>query len=213
MHKLWKLAFIIMPIAFANCLISHSVAADKTNIILILGDSLSAEYGISRGSGWVNKLQEKLVQQNFNYEVINASISGETTAGGLRRLPNLIARYNPKLTVIELGGNDALRGLALEDSRKNFRIMIDLLKKNNSKVLLLGMKIPSNYGKKYSEEFESIYSTISQQENISLVRFFMSGLETNAALFQADRIHPNEKAQKFLLNNVWTSIDSILKKQ
>ena len=207
------MAWFIMPITFSICLIINSQATDNSNNILILGDSLSAEYGLIRGSGWANKLQEKLNHRNLEYKVINASISGETTAGGLRRLPNLIAQCKPSLTIIELGGNDALRGLALDNSKLNFMLMIDVLKKNNSKILILGMKIPSNYGKKYSNEFESIYSTISKQEGVGLVPFFMNGIETNPAMFQPDRIHPNEKAQTILVNNVWATIDSMLKKK
>ena len=149
-------------------------------ILLVLGDSLSAEYGISRGEGWVNLLERRINNKGPAWQVFNASISGETTAGGLSRLPDLLQQKKPQLVIIELGANDALRGLALSSSEKNLRTMVQLSLKAKAKVLLLGMRIPSNYGATYSKQFANMYSTIATVENISLVPFFFerSGRKT-----------------------------------
>jgi len=179
-------------------------------ILLVLGDSLSAEYGISRGEGWVNLLERRINERGPTWQVFNASISGETTAGGLSRLPDLLQQKKPQLVIIELGANDALRGLALSSSEKNLRTMVQLSLKTKAKVLLLGMRIPSNYGATYSKQFANMYSTIATAENISLVPFFLKGVAEKPELFQADRLHPRAEAQPILLQNVWGKLAPLL---
>ena len=183
---------------------------NKVQSILILGDSLSAEYGLAKGSGWVNLLSERLRANQYSPNIINASISGETTSGGIQRLPTLLSQHKPNLLIIELGGNDALRGLALDVTKSNLEGMIKLAKKNNCEVLLLGMQIPTNYGKKYSEDFKSIYSDLAKSQKVNLVPFFLEGIALDPKLFQADRIHPNETAQKTLTDNVWIVLKKLL---
>jgi acyl-CoA thioesterase-1 len=180
-----------------------TAAQNAPPTILVMGDSLSAEYGIQRGSGWVSLLQNQLRQMGSPWEVINASISGETTAGGLTRMATLLQQKKPKIVLLELGANDALRGLSVKETEKNLRTMINLSKQSGAKVLLFGMQIPPNYGQDYTKQFKEIYPKLASSENIQLLPFFMSGVATNKDLFQADNIHPNEKAQTVLYKNVW----------
>ena len=172
-------------------------------VILVLGDSLSAEYGLPRGSGWVSLLEAQLKKINSPASVFNASISGETTAGGLTRLPALLASKKPSVVMIELGANDALRGLPLSETEANLRKMIGMSKKLGAKVLLFGMQIPPNYGQSYTSQFKALYSSLAKEERIELIPFFLEGVATRPELFQADRIHPNVAAQTILFNNVW----------
>lgn len=175
--------------------------------LLVLGDSLSAEYGLPRGSGWVGLLQNQLRKDGSVWQVANASISGETTAGGLSRLPDLLKRIKPRLVIIELGANDALRGLSLSSTQKNLKEMIVMSKKSGAEVLLLGMQIPPNYGQEYTKQFARLFVTLSQSEQVPLLPFFLEGVATRPELFQADRIHPNEQAQPILFNNVWKALE------
>lgn len=183
--------------------ISFDTQAQINPIILVLGDSLSAEYGITMGTGWVKLLEDQLQKQGSKWNVFNASISGETTAGGLKRLPKLIEQKKPGIILLELGANDALRGLSIQESEKNLRKMIHLCTNSGSKVLLFSMQIPPNYGPEYAKQFKDLYSTLANQEKVELVPFFMNGVALDLSLFQADRIHPNEKAQAILFKNVW----------
>ena len=175
--------------------------ADTT--ILVMGDSLSAEYGIARGAGWVKLLEEQLQKQSSRWTVFNASISGETTSGGLTRIPALLEQKKPGIVLLELGANDALRGLSVDQTEKNLRMMIQASKKSGAKVLLFGMQIPPNYGQDYTTQFKAIYSKLAKQEEVELLPFFMQGIASQKELFQADNIHPNEKAQTVLFRNVW----------
>jgi len=184
-------------------LISFGTQAQTNSTILVLGDSLSAEYGLTRGSGWVKLLEEQLQKQGSKWIVFNASISGETSAGGLTRLPKLIEQKRPGIVLLELGANDALRGLSIQESDKNLRKMIQMSKSSGAKVLLFGMQIPPNYGPEYTKQFRDLYSTLASQEKIELLPFFLNGVASDLNLFQADRIHPNEKAQAILFKNVW----------
>jgi len=197
------LAFIGTPLAYAH-------SASKS--ILVLGDSLSAEYGLIRGQGWVSLLEKKLTDTNIVTTVINASISGETTSGGKARLPALVNRLKPDIVIIELGGNDALRGLSLSASEDNFRAMITTAKKANAEVLLIGMKIPPNYGKEYTQRFFSLYSSIAKEQKVRLVPFLLEGIADREDLFQADRIHPIASAHPLILNNVWPQLTPLLTK-
>ena len=187
-------------------LISFVTSARSNSIILVMGDSLSAEYGITRGSGWVKLLEGQLQKQGSQWTIFNASISGETSSGGLTRLPSLLEQKKPGIVLLELGANDALRGLSIDETEKNLRKMIQLSKKTGAKVLLFGIQIPPNYGQEYTKKFKDLYQKLATQEGIELVPFFMSGVASNPALFQADNIHPNEKAQATLFKNVWSAM-------
>lgn len=181
--------------------------------MLIVGDSLSAEYGLKRGSGWVALLQERLVQQKVPARVVNASISGDTTSGGRSRLAALLRQHRPSVVVIELGGNDALRGLPLGMTRENLTAMVRAAREAGARVLLVGMEMPPNYGAKYAQEFREVFSTVAQAEKTGLVPFFLQGVADGPdplRYFQNDRIHPNESAQARMLDNVWPELRKLL---
>lgn len=181
--------------------------------ILVLGDSLSAEYGLRRGTGWVPQLENQLKEEKKNAKVVNASISGDTTSGGRSRLPALLAQHKPTTVVIELGANDALRGLPLDMTEKNLTAMTQAAKKAGARVLLLGMQVPPNYGGKYGATFSSLFPKVAKAENVALVPFFLKGVadaDDALSLFQADRIHPNEKAQATMLANVWPELRKLV---
>lgn len=185
------------------------LASAKT--IMILGDSLSAGYGIQKQQGWVNLLQNKLDQQYpKQHKVVNASASGETTSGALARLPNLLKTYQPNIVVIELGGNDGLRGQPPQMIQKNLAQLIQQSQKANATVILLGMKIPPNMGTAYSKAFENTYKTVSQQYKVKLQPFFLNNVAGHKDLMQQDQVHPNTKAQIILLNNAYPYIKSAL---
>lgn len=187
-------------------LIGFNSWAQTNPIILVMGDSLSAEYGLPRGSGWVSLLQQQLVKEGSPWTVFNASISGETSSGGLTRMGDLLEQKKPGLVLLELGANDALRGLPISESENNLRKMIQMSKKSGAKVLLFGMQIPPNYGQQYTKQFRELYSTLATQEGITLLPFFLSGVADKPRLFQADRLHPNVEAQNILFKNVWGSM-------
>jgi acyl-CoA thioesterase I len=183
---------------------ASAYSASKT--ILVLGDSLSAEYGIARGAGWVSLLEQRLQTEGLSARVINASISGETTSGGRTRLPALLKQHQPDIVIIELGGNDGLRGLPLNAVESNLREMIKMSQQNKARVLLAGMQIPPNYGRDYTERFSAIYPKLARDTKTALVPFFLEGVAENTQLFQGDRIHPAAEAQPIMLDNVWTHL-------
>ena len=188
--------------------------AAKTPHILILGDSLSAEYGLARGTGWVSLLEQKLKTEQSLATVTNASISGETTFGGRTRLPALLKQRQPSVVVIELGGNDALRGLPLAGTLDNLRAMTQAAQNAGAKALLLGMQMPPNYGKKYAQDFEQLFAQVANERKATLLPFFLKGVAdapNPTALFQADRIHPTAAAQPIMLDNVWPLLRPLLK--
>jgi acyl-CoA thioesterase-1 len=188
-----------------------SAAYSASKNLLVLGDSISAEYGLPRDSGWVNLLQKRLADDKLAVNVINASISGETTAGGLTRLPALLQQHKPAVLIIELGGNDGLRGLSLAATQANLREMIKSADRIGARVLLLGMRVPPNYGPDYSKRFAAMYQGLARERNVKLVPFLFSGLEDTERFFQQDRIHPNQRAQPVMLDNVWPSLRALLK--
>ena len=189
------------------CLLISIYSWAQTNpVILVLGDSLSAEYGIPRGTGWVNLLERQLEKDKSPWTVFNSSISGETSSGGLTRLPALLSQKKPGIVLIELGANDALRGLPVNQTESNLRKMIQMSKKTGARVLLFGIQIPSNYGQKYTSQFKQLYPKLAAEEQIELLPFFLEGVATKASLFQADRLHPNVEAQSILFKNVWGSM-------
>ncbi len=193
---------------------SAALFAAAPQTILVVGDSLSAEYGLARGAGWVNLMTEKLAKEKISPRVINASISGDTTSGGLSRLPALLTQHKPTIVIIELGGNDALRGMAMGQTEKNFLQMTELSKKAGAKVLLLGMQVPPNMGPAFAKEFASVYLNVAKSTKAALVPFFLKGVADvpNAReLFQADGIHPLATAHPTMLANVWPELKKILK--
>jgi acyl-CoA thioesterase-1 len=185
----------------------------KGAVILIVGDSLSAEYGLQRGTGWVALLEQRLQQEKIQAQVVNASISGDTTSGGRSRLPALLKQHRPSHVVIELGGNDALRGLPLSMTEGNLQAMSRAAGASGAKVLLVGMQVPPNYGRSYTDNFAALFERVAKAEKNALVPFFLKGVADTPqaeSLFQADRIHPNEKAQAIMLANVWPVLRSQL---
>lgn len=192
-----------MPVTAANLA--------KPQTIVIFGDSLSSAYGISLDEGWVSLLQQRLAKQKRNDQVVNASITGETTSGGLSRFSDMLKTHKPSIVMIELGGNDGLRGLSSDETYENLNAMIQQAQKNKVKVLLLGMKIPPNYGFKYSQQFSENYQILAKKHKIQYVPFFLDGVAGNTNLIQADGIHPTAKAQPQLLENVWPILTKMLK--
>lgn len=179
--------------------------------ILVFGDSLSAEYGLQRGSGWAALLAERLKQQRLDYSVVNASISGETSAGGAARIAAELARVKPAVLIIELGGNDGLRGLSLAATRANFDAMIKAGRAAGAKILLCGMQLPPNYGRDYTERFRAMYTDLAKTHGVALLPFFLEGVGDKRELFQADGIHPVAEAQPRILDNVWPLLVPLLK--
>jgi len=186
-------------------------AAQATPTILVFGDSLSAAYGIPRESGWAALLAKRLQTGNPTYQVVNASVSGETTAGGLTRLPTLLQTHQPQLTILALGANDGLRGLPLLQTARNLENMITLAQKQGSKVLLVGMQLPPNYGAAYTSKFQNLFREVAKKKKVRLLPFLLDGIATQANLFQADGLHPTAQAQPALLNNVWRELAPMLK--
>jgi acyl-CoA thioesterase-1 len=195
--------------AFALAASGSAYSAPKT--VLVVGDSLSAEYGIARGSGWVALLEQKLKAQKIDARIVNASISGDTTSGGRARLPALLQQHKPNLVVLELGANDGLRGLPVPAAEDNLRTMISLAQKNRAKVLLVGMRMPPNYGRAYTERFAGMYKELSGELKVPLVPFMLDGVAQEAANFQADRLHPLATAHPIILNNIWPQFAPLLK--
>lgn len=188
--------------------------AASRHTILVVGDSLSAEYGIERGKGWVALLEKQLAQEKVDAGIVNASISGDTTSGGRSRLPALLKQHKPTLVVIELGANDALRGLPLDMTRDNLLAMTRAAKAAGAKVLLVGMQVPPNYGRRYSDDFAALFGTVSKVESTALVPFLLKGVADVAnaeTLFQADRIHPKAQAHPTMLANVWAGLRPLLR--
>jgi len=185
-------------------------SASKT--VLVLGDSLSAEYGLPRGTGWVALMEKRLDKEKFDAKVVNASISGETTSGGKTRLPALLDQHRPSIVIIELGGNDGLRGLPLTTTENNLRAMVASSQAVKAKVLLVGMQLPPNYGRDYASRFSSIYTHVAQDNKTVLVPFLLDGVADKEQLFQPDRIHPTAAAQPTMLDNVWGRLKPLLVK-
>ena len=186
---------------------------DKARHILVVGDSLSAEYGIARGTGWVALLSQQLANHKPPWQVVNTSVSGDTTAGGLARLPALLKQYTPNVVVIELGGNDALRGFPLKTTEKNLTQMVAACHQAKATVLLIGMQVPPNYGQAYAQDFSRMFARISQQQRTQLVPFLLKGVADATdptALFQPDRIHPKAEAHPIILSNVWPVLKRML---
>ncbi|MDR0479096.1 MAG: arylesterase [Burkholderiaceae bacterium] len=194
-------------------LVARADAGGKT--LLVVGDSLSAEYGLARGTGWVALLQQRLNQRHIPVNVVNASISGDTTAGGQARLPALLKAHRPAIVVIELGGNDALRGLDLAATQANLAAMTQAAQQAGAKVVIAGMQVPPNYGADYARQFAALFGQVAQAQHAALVPFLLKGIADRPdalALFQSDGIHPVAAAHPAILNNVWTALAPLLPK-
>lgn len=192
-------------------LLTHFAVAESSKpVILFFGDSLSAAYGIPKQQGWVNLVAQRIKDSQLPYEVANASVSGETTAGGLSRLPAALQQFKPSIVVIELGANDGLRGLPLEAMQRNLEKMITACKQVNAQVVLLGMLIPPNYGPKYTNSFKQVYLDVSQAYKTPFVPFFLNGISGHSDLLIEDGLHPNVNAQPKILENVWPTLKPLL---
>jgi acyl-CoA thioesterase-1 len=186
------------------------LSAPAADTVLVLGDSLSAAHGIEQKQGWVNLLQQRLHHICAGCRVINASVSGETTAGGRSRLIPLLKRDRPDILIVELGGNDGLRGLPLDQMADNLGAMVDAAQARGVRTLLVGMRLPANYGPAYTRKFHAVYLRLAEQRQVALVPFLLAGLEDRRDLFQADGIHPTAAAQQMLLDNVWPMLKGML---
>ncbi|SHM64418.1 acyl-CoA thioesterase-1 [Duganella sacchari] len=198
------LAALLLSMAAAS-----AYSAPKT--VLVVGDSLSAEYGLSRGTGWVALAEQKLKQNHIDAVVVNASVSGETTSGGRSRLPALLTKYKPDVVVIELGANDGLRGLPVVAAQANLRAMNDAATQAKARVMLIGMRMPPNYGRDYADKFFAMYGTLSKDIKAPLVPFMLDGIADKPQMFQPDRLHPLAEAHPAILANIWPVLQKTIK--
>lgn len=187
----------------------HAAHASNPNV-LVLGDSLSASHGFAASQGWVNLLERRLQKQGFPHQVVNASISGDTSQGGLARLPATLQRHQPDIVILELGGNDGLRGVSLRTLEKNLAAIIELSQRNGAQVLLTEMRIPPNYGPRYTQKFQDLYQNLANRYQIALIPFLLNGVADSKKLMQSDGIHPRAEAQPQILDNVWPVLLPVL---
>jgi len=199
-------------ISFLWLLFAANAQSSDSPTILIFGDSLSAGYGLEVDQSWTNLLQLRLAQQGYEHRVVNASISGETTEGGATRIDAALQDFAPALVIIELGGNDGLRGFPASRMKANLEKMVNRAKSSGAAVVLLGIRIPSNYGPRYSAAFEAVFRQVSAEYDVQWIEFFMEGIALNDELLQDDRIHPNAEAQPILLDNAWPIISAKLER-
>ena len=193
-------------------MLAANAAYSAPKTVLVLGDSLSAEYGLVRGTGWVALLRQRLAEQKIDANVINASISGDTTSGGKARLTQLLAANHPNILVLELGSNDGLQGLPLADTENNLNAMLTMAKNSKARTLVVGMRIPPNYGPVYTGQFAQLFDKVAKAHQSALAPFLLAGVVQQPALFQADHLHPTEQAQGMLLDNVWPYLKPLLQK-
>lgn len=201
----------ILPL-LALCALTTPVFADEP-VILVLGDSLSAGHGIDVNNSWVQLLQQRLHRLGYRYNVVNASISGDTTRGGLTRTGQALAQHHPRILIVELGGNDGLRGLALDDMRRNLANILEQGKKSGAMVLLIGVRLPPNYGEVYVKKFHSVYRELARSHGVPLAPYLLQGIGGHDELMQVDRLHPNSAAQARMLDNVWPHLLPLLEQK
>ena len=201
--------FAIVLLALA----AHAGAQPAAPTLLVVGDSISAAYGLARGEGWVDLLAARLAEQGYRERVVNASISGDTTAGGRARLPGLLREHRPSIVVIELGGNDALRGGNLQATRENLDAMVAAAQVARAKVLIVGMKVPPNYGIAYARTFDAVFTDVAKARRVPVVPYVFAGFGEDLTQFQGDRIHPTAAAQPRILDNVWPALVPLLAKR
>ena len=207
------LALGALPAGHAAADDASKAAATAAPVILVVGDSISAGYGLANGEGWVHLLEARLAKQGYRYRVVNASISGDTTAGGRARLPALLARDKPAIVLIELGGNDALRGGDLGATRANLDAMIRAAQSAGAKVVLVGLQLPPNYGSAYVQRFSALYADLAHVRHVALVPFVFAGFAEDLSAFQPDRIHPTAASQPRILDNVWPVLAPLLQRR
>ena len=195
-------------IAFSSTGTANS--SDESTTIMIYGDSLSAGYGLPQKTGWVSMLKTQLKTQQAVYQIINASISGETTLGGLNRIEQALKRHHPNIVIVELGANDGLRGLPIKSIHDNLEAIVKACKQNKASILLVGMRLPPNYGAAYTKKFSAIYQLIAKRHELRLVPFLLAGFGDKPEYFQEDKMHPNKKAQKIILNNLWEVLHKMI---
>jgi len=203
---------MLLRILFTSVLVAISTAA-SAGAILVFGDSLSAGYGLPQDKGWVHLLETRLRDERLNYTVANASVSGETTAGGVRRIPDALKQHQPDIVVIELGANDGLRGQNLDVMRQNLEVMIDASRKARAQVLLVGMRLPPNYGMSYTEKFRQTFADIARAKKTAFVPFLFEGFGEDGRYFQPDRVHPTSEAQALMLDTIWTGLKPLLNRR
>lgn len=202
-----------MPIrAFFVLLLVMAAPAHAARTLLVFGDSLSAGYGLPQRNGWVTLLQKRLAEGGYDYKVVNASISGETTVGGKNRISLLLRRHKPEVLLLQLGANDGLRGARLTDIRRHLAAIVTACKRAGTEVVLLGMRLPPNYGTEYADGFQSVYTDVARQHRVALVPFLLEGFAEKRQLFQHDGIHPKLEAQPLMLDNVWPVLQPVLAK-
>ncbi len=201
---------LVVSNADANLATAGAQQEENPPVILVIGDSLSAAYGIEADKGWVSLIGQRLKEKSFNYQIVNASISGDTSANGLVRLPALLKRYQPVLVIVELGGNDGIRGLSIKVMKQNLSKIIVNSLQAQARVLLTGIKIPPNYGKRYTQAFYAVYTSLANEYQIPLVPFLLDSVGTRSELMQADGVHPTEQAQSLIAENVWPYLASML---
>ncbi|GKS95712.1 arylesterase [Acidovorax sp. SUPP2825] len=214
MYRRHFIAALAAGAAAGLCAPAALAAAAAKPVILVVGDSLSAEYGLARGTGWVALLEKKLAEEKIDATVVNASVSGDTTSGGRSRLPALLTQHRPSHVVIELGGNDALRGLPLQNTADNLKAMAQAAKQSGAKVLIVGMQVPPNYGTDYAKRFAGTFASVAKDTQSALVPFLLKGVADAAdptAMFQPDRIHPKAEAHPAMLANVWPELRKLLR--
>jgi acyl-CoA thioesterase-1 len=200
----------IRLLLFVLMLVIVPVSLGATQTILVFGDSISAGYGLAQGESWVALLEQRIKRDNLDYQVVNASISGETTLGGRNRIAGTLQEYRPAVVIVALGGNDGLRGNPLEETRRNLIAIVEACRKQGAKVVIAGMRIPPNYGPVYARRFEGLFAEVARQQNVSLVPFMLQGFADDRAMFQADGIHPAAAAQPRILENVYHRLRPLL---
>ncbi|WP_429405301.1 arylesterase [Paraburkholderia sp. GAS82] len=207
---LFMMAFSAIPLV-ARAANPPNAPVTARPVIMVLGDSISAEYGLPRDTGWVALMRQRLANERIDYSVANASISGDTTSGGRARMPELIQRLKPSIVIVELGANDALRGVPLPTTEDNLRTIVEQAQQAHAKVVLIGMYVPPNYGPDYTQKFHGVYEQISKDLHVSLVPFLLAGIADKPDMFQADQMHPTQQAQPVLLDNVWPTVKPLLR--
>ena len=193
--------------------LTTTIASGAQTTVLVVGDSLSAGYGLNTGESWVSLLQQRLDAEGYGYRVVNASISGDTSRGGKARLPRAVKVHKPAVVIIELGGNDGLRGIPIPEMRKNLESMVETAQQAGAQIVLVPMRIPTNYGPAYTQKFEQVYQDLIDSYNLPNAKFILDNVATKPELMQADGIHPNAEAQSIMLGNIWPALEALLKQK
>jgi acyl-CoA thioesterase I len=201
---------LLLIALWVTCNTASAATGERT--LLVFGDSLSAAYGLQAEQGWVAQLQRRLQSQGYGYRVVNASVSGETTSGGRNRIARALTQHKPGLVLLELGANDGLRGLPVKETRENLAFMIDTIRRAGSKVLLLGIRIPPNYGPQYTQAFGDIYTGLAKEKKLPLLPFLLEGIALDERFMQPDGLHPNAQGQPLVLANVWPALKPLLER-